>query len=316
MVIVVPIIGAEWETVSGVLNGVDVFVTAAETGSFSAAAEKLHLTRSAVAKAVARVEGRLGVRLFHRTTRSQVLTDDGQVYFERCVRALEELKAGEATLESGRHQAAGRLRVSVPVLFGRRCVAPVLARLAAGHPALELDLSFSDRPVDLAEDGFDLAIRNGEVGDGAGLMTRTISLQRMTVFASPAYLAACGAPGTLADLARHRAITYGRAGRIRAWQFPVGANGAPVEATPPSRLRFDDLEAIADAIEAGHGLAWLPCWLIRDRVRAGTLVPLLEDIPPMVFRTHALWPRTPHLPLRVRLAIDALAAELPGSAEL
>ena len=156
---------------------------------------------------MARVESRLGVRLFHRTTRSQVLTDDGQVYFERCVRALEELRAGEATLESGRRQAAGRLRVSVPVLFGRRCVAPVLVRLAAEHPALELDLSFIDRPVDLAEDGFDLAIRNGEIGDGAGLMTRTISLQRMTVFASTAYLAACGAPETLADLARHRSIT-------------------------------------------------------------------------------------------------------------
>jgi DNA-binding transcriptional LysR family regulator len=297
------------------LSGVDVFVAAVETGNFSAAAERLRLTRSAVAKAVARVESRLGVRLFHRTTRSQTLTEDGQVYYERCVRALEELRAGEATLDSGRHEAVGRLRVSVPVLFGRRCVAPVLARLAVRNPKLELDLSFSDRPVDLVEDGYDLAIRNGEIGDGVGLMTRVVGLQRMTVCAAPAYLAQHGQPATPEDLLAHRAITYGRAGRIHAWQFPT-ADHRLSEVTPPSRLHFDDLEAIADAAEAGHGLAYLPCWLIRSRVRDGSLVPLLGNVPRRVFKTYALWPQTPHLPVRVRLAIDVLATELPGSPEL
>ncbi len=203
----------------------------------------------------------------------------------------------------------------MPVQFGRRCVAPVLARLAAAHPKLELNLSFSDRPVDLIEDGIDLAIRNGDIGDGAGLMTRTVGLQRMTVCAAPAYLDTFGRPQSLDDLPAHRAVVYGRAGRIKAWQFPVDDRTLR-EATPPSRLRFDDLEAIADAAEAGYGLAWLPCWLIRDRVRTGALVPLLENTPRLVFRSHALWPATPHLPLRVRFAIDALAAALPGSAEL
>ena len=296
---------------SDLLNGVDIVVAAVEAGSFSAAAERLHVTRSAVAKSVARVEARLGVRLFHRTTRNQVLTEGGQVYYERCVRALDELRAGEATLESGQREAVGRLRVSVPVLFGRRCVAPVLARLAAQHPRLELDLSFSDRTVDLVEDGFDLAVRNGDIGDGGGLMTRRVGQQRMTVCASPAYIAEHGRPDTLDDLPAHQAIAYGRAGRVRLWQFPAGGREI-VEATPPSRLRFDDLEAIADAAEAGHGLAWLPCWLIRSRA----LVPLLETTPRLVIKTHALWPRTPHLPLRVRLAIDALAAELPGGGDL
>ena len=300
---------------SEMLNGVDAFVAAVETGSFAAAAERLHLTRSAIAKTIGRMEARLDTRLFHRTTRTLALTEDGQGYYERCVRALEELRAGEAALDSGRNEAAGRLRVSVPVLFGRRCVAPVLAKLAADHPRLELDLSFSDRQADLIEDGFDLAIRNGDVGDGAGLMTRTISLQRMTVCAAPSYVDAHGRPESLDDLTNHRAITYGRAGRIRTWQFPVGDRNLR-EVTPPSRLRFDDLEAIADATEAGYGLGWLPCWLIRERVRTGALVPLLGSLPRLVFRTHALWPETPHLPLRVRFAIDALAGALPGSAEL
>lgn len=300
---------------SEILNGVDVFVTVVQTGNFAAAAKRLHLTRSAVAKTIGRMEERLAVRLFHRTTRSLALTDDGQGYFERCVRALDELRAGEAALDSSRSEAAGRLRVSMPVLFGRRCVAPVLTRLATEHPKLELDLSFSDRRVDLIEDGFDLAIRNGEIGDSAGLMTRTVGLQRMTVCAAPAYIDSHGRPQGLDDLPAHRAITYGRAGQIRMWLFPID-DRAPRAVTPPSSLRFDDVEAIADAAEEGHGLAWLPCWLIRERVRTGALVPLLENVPRLVFPTHALWPATPNLPLRIRFAIDALGAALPGSAEL
>jgi DNA-binding transcriptional LysR family regulator len=137
----------------------------------------------------------------------------------------------------------------------------------------------------------------------------------MMVCAAPAYLAEHGWPETLEDLTSHHAITYVRAGQLRTWQFPFD-EGPPREATPPSRLRFDDLEAITDAAEAGYGLAWLPCWLIRDRVRAGTLVPVLTAIPGLVFTSHALWPQSPHLASRVRLAIDALAAELPGAAEL
>lgn len=300
---------------SEALNGIGVFVASVENGGFSAAAGKLHLTRSAVAKTVARLEARLGVRLFHRTTRRQTLTEDGQLYYERCLRALEELRAGEAMLDSGKREVAGRLRVSMPVLFGRRCVAPVLVRLAQAHSRLELDLSFSDRTVDLVEEGFDLAVRNGALGNGAGLMQRRIGLQRMTVCASPDYIARRGVPVSLDELTQHDAVTCGRAGRIKAWQFPVEGQDTR-EITPPSRLRFDDLEAVADAAIAGYGLAWLPCWLIRERVRSGELVPLLADQPRTVLESHVLWPQTPHLPLRVRLAIDALAAELPAATEL
>lgn len=298
---------------SEMLSGVDVFVAAVETGSFSAAADRLQLTRSAITKAIARIEARLRVRLFHRTTRSLALTEDGQAYYERCVRALDELRAAEATLDSGRREAAGRLRVSTPVLFGRRCVAPVLAQLAAQHPKLELEISLSDRLVDLVEDGFDLAIRNGNIGDGLGLMTRTVGMQRMTVCASPGYLAAHGTPKTLDDLSAHQAVVYGRAGRVRGWLFPQADGDGDATIIPPHRIRFDDLEAIMAAAEAGHGLAWLPCWLIRDHVRAGAIVPLLRDIPATIFKTHALWPQTPHLPLRVRLALDALTAALPAA---
>jgi DNA-binding transcriptional LysR family regulator len=292
------------------LTGVSVFVEAVEAGGFSAAAERLNLSRSAVGKTIARLEMRLGARLFHRTTRSQNLTEDGHAFYERCQRALDEIRTGEAMLDSGRREIAGRLRVSMPVLFGRHCVAPVLTELARRHPKLELDLDFSDRRVDLLEDGFDLAIRNGALGEGAGLMARRLAYQRMTVCAAPAYLQAHGAPRTPGEIGDYDAIAYGRSGRILPWSFPRD-KAPPVIVTPRTRLRFDDLEAIADAAVAGMGLAWLPCWLIRGRGASGELVRVLEDWPGAVFDIYTVWPQTPHLPLRVRVAVDTLAKALP-----
>jgi DNA-binding transcriptional LysR family regulator len=293
------------------LSGIAAFVEAVETGGFAPAATRLGLSRSAVGKTIARLEARLGVRLFHRTTRSQSLTDDGQMFYERCVRALAELEAAEAALESGRAEPSGRLRVTAPVIFGRHCVAPILLDLLRRHPALELDLSFSDRPADLVEDGYDLAIRNGPRPDNAGLMGRRAGGQRMTVCAAPAYLDQHGRPETLDDIAGHRAVVYGRGDRAGRWLFPTP--GEPDrEVAPTHRVRFDDLEAITDAAVAGLGLAWLPCWLVRPHLEAGRLERVLTDQPGLVFDTHLLWPRAPHLPLRVRAAIDALAAGLPG----
>jgi DNA-binding transcriptional LysR family regulator len=267
-----------------------------------------------VGKTVGRLEARLGARLFHRTTRSLTLTDEGQAFYERCLRALAEIRAGEAMLDSGRREAVGRLRVSMPVLFGRRCVAPVLLALTRRHPGLDLDLSFNDRLVDLAEEGFDLAIRNAPLGDWPGLMTRRVAGQRMAVCAAPSYLQRHGAPSRLEEIPAHAAVAYGHAGRTHPWRFP--RPGAADEVIQPSgRLRLDDLDAIADAAMAGLGLAWLPCWLVRDALRDGRLIRLFADRPGPVLDCHAVWPQTPHPPLRLRLAIDALAASLPGAVE-
>lgn len=293
------------------LNDVPAFVAAVEAGGFSAAARRLNLSRSAVGKAVARLEDRLGVRLFQRTTRSHSLTDDGQAFYEHCQRALGELRAGKALLETGRKTAGGKLRVSMPVLFGRLRVAPVLTRLAATHPGLELELDFRDRHVDLVHDAFDLAVRNGALGGGPGLMARRIAHERTTVCASPAYVDRHGLPAGLPDLARHQAVTYCRNGRTQTWLFPR-EGGPPHEVAPPTRLRFDDLGAILDAAVAGFGLAWLPDWLVGDSIGSGDLVRVLPDAPSLVSDVHAIWPEAPHLPVRVRVAIDALATGISG----
>ncbi|PKA41393.1 LysR family transcriptional regulator [Rhizobium sullae] len=293
------------------LKGISVFVEVAEAGGFSVAAERLHLTRSAVGKTIARLEQRLGVRLFHRTTRAQSLTEEGQFFYEHCLRAIEEIAHGEAVLESGKREVRGRLRVTMPVLFGRQCVAPILIRLLDEHPHLELDLSFNDRIIDLVEDGFDLAVRNGPLGDYPGLMVRVIAQQRMTVCASPRYLERRGVPAKLEDLEKHDGIVYGRQDRNRTWIFPTKAEPFR-QVLPRSRLRLDDLATIADAAAEGVGLAWLPCWLVRDRVASGELCRVLTDVPAVAFDANVVWVKSPAMQPKVRLAIDTLAARLPA----
>lgn len=292
------------------LDGVAVFVETVEAGGFSRAAERLALSRSAVGKSIARLEARLGVRLFNRTTRVQILTDDGQAYYERCQRALDELRTAERYLESGRTEVAGLLRISMPVLFGRHCVAPLLLETARQHPKLELDLRFSDQVADVVGEGLDLAIRGATTLTGAGLNVRKLVDQTKTVCCAPAYLSERGRPETPQALRDHDTLVYWRNNQPHRWQLQ-DRQGETVEHGAEGRLRFDDLEAIMDAAIAGMGLAFLPDWLIREAVRDGRLVTLLDDHPALVIDTYAVWPvnRTP--PVRLRHTIDMLVARLP-----
>ncbi|HCB1500495.1 TPA: LysR family transcriptional regulator [Klebsiella michiganensis] len=292
------------------LKDIPVFVAAVEAGSFAQAAIRLHLSRSAVGKSIARLEGRLGVRLFQRTTRSQSLTDNGALFYERCQRALEEIRGAESLLETGKQQVSGRLRVAMPVLFGRQCVAPLLIELTQQHPDLELEMSFSDRVVDLVEEGFDMTVRNGTLQDSSILVARKLGEHRMVLCAAPDYLMNKDRPETVADLRQHTAINYLRAGRVLPWQL-MDKEGASHTFTPRSSLNMDDLQAICDAALAGHGIAWLPCWMVSKEIHQGKLVPLLKQAPDVRFDVHAVWQQTPHLPLRVRIAIDMLVSRLP-----
>ncbi|MFM0593542.1 LysR family transcriptional regulator [Paraburkholderia dilworthii] len=294
------------------LSGIAAFVNAAEAGSFALAAERMHLSRSAVGKTIARLEEQLGTRLFHRTTRSQSLTEDGHAFYERCVRALAELDAGEATLTAGRQDPQGRLHVSMPVLFGRRCVAPILLELAQRYPKLELQISFTDRVMDLVEEGIDLVVRGGPLNRApAGLVARRLGEQIMALCAAPTYLAKNGTPGTVADLQRHQGIFYARGRREAAWQLP-DEQDVLQNIVIPHRLRFDDLETILAATVAGAGIACLPCWLIADAMASGVLVKVLPALPGQRIDLHLAWQQTRHLPSRMRVVIDELAARVPA----
>jgi DNA-binding transcriptional LysR family regulator len=202
--------------------------------------------------------------------RSQRLTDNGALFYERCLRALEEIRSAESLLETGKQQVSGRLRVAMPVLFGRQCVAPLLITLAQEHPGLELEMSFSDRVVDLVEEGFDMAVRNGTLADSTVLAARKLGEHQMVLCAAPDYLREKGHPETVADLRQHTAINYLQAGRILPWQL-ADNEGKPQTLVLRSSLNMDDLQAICDAAIAGHGIAWLPCWMASKEIQNGKL---------------------------------------------
>ncbi len=292
------------------LNGIATFLTVVEAGSFAAAATRVHVTRSAVAKSIARLEGRLGVRLFHRTTRQQTLTDEGGRYYEKCSRLMADLRDVESALRDGLQGLEGRVRVSAPVLFGRRCVAPVLRSLVRAHPRLELEAEFSDRIVDVLADGFDLAIRIGAIADSTSLVARKIGSQHMAIFASPDYLAARGCPSSVADLKQHTGILYGRSIQAQTWRVR-DIDGSNREVLLDGQERYDDLQVVADSAIEGGGLAWLPRWLGAPYVASGELTLVMDSDRVLSVDIHAVWPQNRYLPLRTRTLIDTLAAQVP-----
>ncbi len=298
------------------LTGIEAFVAAVEAGNFALAAQRLQLTRSAVGKSVARLEERLGTRLFHRTTRSQSLTENGQAYYERCRRALDELDAADAALEAGRHVPGGRVRITAPELIGRMRVAPLLMELGQLHPQLAFDVAFSDRRIDLVEDGIDLAVRSGPLGDSAVLAARLLGHQWMGVYASPGYLARHGRPADMkalvADPAVHTFVGYARETGPHPWQFHDAA-GRVVDFMAPSRFDFscNSLEVAALAAVQGVGMARLPAWLVADALASGQLLKVFEEPRPFGYALSAVWPQARALPLKTRVVIDLLAERLP-----
>ncbi|AZE82454.1 Transcriptional regulator, LysR family [Pseudomonas orientalis] len=279
-------------------DGVELFLQVVESGSLSAAAERLNLTRSAVGKGLARLEARLGTCLLQRSTRRQRLTEDGQAYYEHCLRALAQLEAAESVLESGRRQPRGRLRASLPLAFGHHYAAPALWGLMERYPNLEIDICFSDRMIDLAQEGFDIAVRIGPLPDTDRLSARRLGEQVMGLTASPAYLQRRERIERIEDLAEHRGIAYrsNTAHRSRL-------------VTP---LVLDDLQAVADAAIAGVGLAWLPSWLIAHYALRGQLEAVLPGYREQPAPIHVIWPTAPHMPAKTRCAIDALVAATPS----
>ena len=237
-------------------QGVITFVVAARSSSFTQAAERLGVSKSAVGKAIARLEERLGTQLFHRTTRRISLTADGEAYFVACSTALEEIGTAESGLGPGGGEPSGRLRVDVPVAFGRRVVAPLLFEIANKYPALQLNLTFSDHLVDPFEEGIDLLVRFGELQDTSGLVARRLTRQRWAICASPDYLARFGTPKTLEELGQHRCIVGHRRGQPLTWR--VTEAGKTVRYAPTSTHQIGDGEVMILSAVAGAGLCQMP----------------------------------------------------------
>ncbi len=259
------------------LKGIDVFVCVAEAGSFTAAAERLHLTTSAVSKAVARLEKRLQVRLFLRTTRHLALTEEGESFYRACTGVLSHLEEAELALHRQSHELRGRIRIDLPVSYGRLHVLPAILSFLEQHPLLEPNITFSDRFVDPVEEGIDLLVRSGGSGIWPGAVEHhQLGIQRLILCASPHYLNQWGVPQSEQALSQHRCILYCRGdGSLSPLRIP-GQEGTLKP--QHSRLALGDTEGLVMAAVAGQGIVQLPTWLLARPLAEGALVRVLPEL--------------------------------------
>lgn len=283
---------------------ITAFVGAVKSGSFTAAAASLGLTRSAVGKSIVRLEVRMGTRLLNRTTRKLSLTDEGQVAYERWRQILEDLDEVDATMALRRGRPTGTFKLTAPLSFGQRHVLPILDVYLKQWPELCADVWFTDRFVDLVEEGVDVAIRIGVPKDDSQLLTRTVGWQQFATCASPSYLARCGVPQTPAELTGHDTIAFTSGERTGVWRYQTPAGLHLHE--QPGRLNIDSSEAMREAALAGIGLIHLPTYITGNDLREGALVEVLKPFraPPDPIRI--VYPSKRHLSPRVRTFIDLL----------
>lgn len=296
------------------LGSIELFCKAAELSSFTAAAGALGITPAAVSRSVGRLEARLGVRLFVRTTRQIRLTDDGRLYFEQCVQALLQIAEASRAVAGQQHTPSGVLRISAPTTYAHYRLFPLLPKFAAAHPQVQIDISVSNRNIDFVEEGFDLAIRLGLPQDSR-LVARKLEDASLGVFAAPGYLRRKGTPKTVSDLRVHDCIPFilPSTGRPLPWLFNEA--GEALERTPGGQVRVhDDVLGCMSHARAGGGLFQTYHFIASGALKAKELVEVMK---PSAGRTRPfsiLYPQNRHLSARVRAFVDFLVLELekPG----
>ena len=293
------------------LDEIAAFAAVADARSFTQGARRLGVSSAQISKLVARLEDRLGARLLNRTTRDVSLTDTGRAYLDRARGLLEDFEALESSVreEDG---PRGTLRISAPVAFGAKQLDPALLDFAEAYPEVALEVFYADRMVNLVDEGFDVGVRIGQLEDSS-LIARKLAPVRLVTCASPAYLQAHGSPQTPAELAGHRTIIDLNARDPYVWGF--GAGGECMETRVQGRLRFASAEACLEAAERGLGIARAPAFVAAERLRAGTLVPLLCGYEPETLHVHAVYPHARHLAPKVRALVDFLARRFAGEPE-
>ncbi len=286
------------------LAEMSIFSRVVATGSLSSAARELGLSPAVVSRRLAALEARLGVRLLNRTTRSLRLTDEGATYYEHCARLLSEIEEADAAVSAGRVEPKGPLKVALPSAFGHLHVAPLIPRFAKRYPDVQLQLSLSDRAVNVVEEGFDLAVRIAKLADSS-LAARKLAPNHRVVCASPAYLRAHGTPRTPEDLEAHNCLTTRELSMN--WEY-VGPEGQAGSVRVSGRYACDNWEVLREWAVAGLGVALKSTWDVRDQLQDGSLIQLL---PGYTFDAdvaiYAVYPHRRLLPAKTRAFIDFLA---------
>jgi len=290
------------------LRQIEAFVAVVRAGSYVKGAERQETSKAVLSRQVLELETRLGTRLLNRTTRRLSLTETGAAYFERCVQILDDLREADAAAGATTATARGRLRINAPLTFGNLHLAPLWGEFLKLHPAVELDITLTDRVVDLVEEGFDLAVRIAPTGrlPSSSLVARTIADDRIVLCASPGYLRGAPALTHPADLAAHAVMAYAWWSGGDTWQFS-GADGATADVTVRPRLRTNSGDTCRAAALADQGVIYQPAFLVGPDLRAGRLVELLSDWHGPTLDIHAVYPSRTHLSGKVRAMVDFLA---------
>ena len=296
---------------STLLDGMVIFATVVETGAFGTAGKRLGHSASHISKSVAALEQRLGVRLLNRTTRSVSLTDDGRAYYERCRIILDVAEEASALAEQRHAQPTGKLRLTAPVSFGLSHMAEILPGFMQRYPDVTLDVELNDRKIDLVAEGFDLAIRIGELGDSSLISTRLAST-RGVVVAAPSYWDQHGRPDIPGDLSQHACISYSNLDAPNKWTF-VTAAGDTETVTVPVKALCNSAELETALAVAGQGVTRLPAFTCQRELASGQLEIVLEDYENAPIGIFAVYPHRAHLSLKVRAMVDYLKQALAAT---
>lgn len=285
------------------LQGMQLFTRVVESGSFTAGAEQMGISRALASKLIQNLEEELGVRLLNRTTRRISLTDPGKNYYQRVSEILGQLAEAEAEAAELQVEPRGRMRVSAPISFSVLHLAPALSEFQRRFPLVELELELNDRVVDLVDEGFDMAIRIGKLADST-LVARRIAPACLALTASAAYLKRAGTPVHPSDLSAHNLLIYTLA--TRREEIVLERDGETVATRIRGNLLVNNGDYIAQATLEGHGISVLPTFIIGDHIKRGELIPVLADwkVPPVAI--HAVYAQTRSLPAKTRVLIDFL----------
>ena len=291
------------------LKAFESFVSVAQKGSLTAAANAEGVAPAIIGRRLDGLESHLGVKLLLRTTRRISLTHEGSAFLEDCQRLLADVANAEASVSAGGLKASGHLRITAPAGFGRRHVAPLVPQFCAAHPDVTVSLNLSDRVVDLAAEGFDCAVRVGDLPDSSLVSVRMADNRRLCV-ATPEFLKRHGTPQTPNDLMRLRCLTLSSdASQTKGWAFRVPtAAGAHevIHLRPAGRMDCSDGQVLHDWCLAGFGIAWRSTWEVATQIKSGQLVSVLDDFAAAPNGIYAVFSQRKHLPLRLRLWIDFL----------
>jgi DNA-binding transcriptional LysR family regulator len=288
-----------------------MFAAVIDTGSFAAAALRLGTSTGQASKLVSRLEKELGVQLIMRTTRALSLSEVGRAYYERIKTLIEDFESLDAAVRNASGAPSGRLRITAPITFGTTQLAPVLISFAEAFPNIQLDVSFSDRLVNLVDEGFDAAIRIGQPADSS-LIVRKLCPARIVLIASPSYLDRRGTPVTPCDLVDHDCIIDTNFRDPLSWRFKNGNDQQPLAIEVRGRLHFSNAETCVAAAEAGLGIARVPSFVAGPRLRIGSVKPLLSQYEDEPRGLYAVYPPARHLALKVRVLVDFLANAFRG----